>query len=374
MKIQNISGSILVVTIADIATRLEVLGTATFPDTEAANADFLKLVTTGKIRVVNSGSAVGAKAAATTAVAVGAYTLTLNASTGTGKISPGDKFIISGDTTVYTVTSGVDDDISNSSAATITFYPALVIAIPSTTTPPSITLVSSVAPIETRAADFYVGTITGSTGVFATGNTVTVQGVTFEFTTNATTALTAATNTRIRLDLYAATQIAQAEALRDAINASTVLQALGVVAAPLITLAAKSGAASGNNTCITVTSPRDLPLTLIDVADNITTSVAAANGNANQLGLQHYSSRRLEMFKIKSNHTAQSIYTGFTSIDAVMVQITRAGVNSLHKGAVTWFGGWVNIAVGPDTTGTTSAVVSSALAPDDIITVLVSGY
>ena len=367
MKIKNISGAILVVTIGDIATRLEVGGTATFADTEAANADFLKLVTTGKIKIVNSGSAVGAKAAASTAVSVGAYSLALKPSTGTGKISPGDKFLIDGDTTVYTVTSGVDDDISNSSAATITFYPALVIAIASTTTPPSITLVSDVIPIETRAADFYVGTITGSTALPSATETVTVQGVTFEFTATATSALTTSTNTRINLAVYT-TSVLAFQALRDAINASTVLKALGVVATPIITNGAKAAAGNANDNCITVTSPRDLPLTLTDTGANIVAIAdPAVSGGATQLGLQHYSSRRFEMFKITSTHTAQSIYTGFTAIDCVMVQVTRAGVNSLYKGAVTWYDGWVNLPI-----GTFSGSV--ALAEGDVITILVSGY
>jgi len=356
MKIKNISGAILVVTIGDIATRLEVGGTATFADTEAANADFLKLSTSGKIKIVDSGSAVGAKLG-TASRAVGDATFTLLASTGTGRIAPGDKFTIAGDTTVYTVTSGLDVDVADSSPATITFSPPLVVAVLGSASP-LITIVNDVIPWANKAANFYAGTI-AVTGVPTALQTLTVQGVVFEFTATATTALTTSTNTRINIASATATTIAQA--VRDGINASTVLRALGVVAVPLITTADKSAVGSSTDHCITVTSPRDVTLTLADSAANITVNVATTG--ANILGLYHSSSRRLEMFKVNATGTTQSIYTGFTAIESVITQVNLSGANTLYNGAVTTFGGWINLAAG-----------SPALANTQTITLLVSGY
>lgn len=364
MKIKNISGAILVVTIGDIATRLEVGGTATFADTEAANADFLKLSTSGKIKIVDSGSAVGANLA-TTARSIGDTSFVLKASTGTGRISPGDKFTIAGDTTVYTVTSGLDVDVADATAATITFSPPLVVAVAAAAFP-LITIVSDVIPWANKAANFYVGTI-NVTGVPSTTETLTVQGVVFEFTATATTALTTSTNTRISIAGATATTIAQA--VRDGINASTVLKALGVVAVPLITLADKSGLGASSDHCITVTSPRDVVLTLADTAATTIVTYVATTG-ANILGLYHSSSRRLEMFKVTATGTTQSIYTGFTAIESVITQVNLStGASSLYNGVVTTFGGWINLAI-----GATLANASTALASGQTITLLVSGY
>jgi len=347
MKVQNISGRTITVTLGRESRLLDASATATFPDSAQAELDYAAAAKMGYIRKVGSGIAGGATTDAA-GYAIGATSITL-ASAGTGRIAAGQSARFGDDTTDYLVTTGTNDV---SGGGTIVVTPALVAAIPAEAT--AIAVADPVS-LPIGAQDQQLCILTFGTSVPGDTGTLIINGVTFEFDTASSSTITAG-NVRIPTNgLTAAEDIAAIT--KTTVNANATLDALGIKITDLLTISTTTYAA--------LVCPVETTLVVSEAATNLTVSTEAPI---------YRSSRRLQMFTHTLTGTTGQIYTGFSKIESVFVQVrSSSGTVLLYNGAVTTSNGWISLAAAPAGTITGYDPVR-VLANTDVVTLLVTGW
>ena len=348
MKVQNISGRTITVTLGRESRLLDASATATFPDSVQAELDYAAAAKMGYIRKVGSGIAGGATTD-TAGYAIGATSITL-ASDGTGRIAAGQTARFGDDTTDYLVTTGTNDV---SGGGTIVVTPALVAAIPAAAT--AIAVADPVS-LPIGAQDQQLCILTFGTSYPADAGTLTINGVTFEFDTASSSTITAG-NVRIPTNgLTAAADIAAIT--KTTVNANATLDALDIKITDLLTISTTTYAA--------LVCPVETTLVVEDIGT--THFIVSTEAPI------YRSSRRVQMFTHTLTGTTGQIYTGFSKIESVLVQVrSSSGTVLLYNGAVTTSNGWISLAAAPAGTITGYDPVR-VLANTDVVTLLVTGW